>query len=167
MKYILARLFAVLQREIDAYERLQHSIELEKQCLLTRELPTLHATLELQKRIVHEIHELEKDQREEWPNLAVYLIANGYGTADSIEEMVAVLPLHYRRRLTVLRERLKRQILRTRQLNHENLRVVTVSRHVFGDYLQNLANLCASAGGYRPQGQAQGTTGGAILDQKT
>lgn len=167
MKYILARLFGLLQREIDAYQRLYDSIEAEKRCLLTRNLRTLHDTLELQKRIVQEIHDLEHDSQEERTNLAVYLIANGYGAADSIEEMLAVLPLSYRRRWTVLRERLKRQILRTRQLNHDNLRVVTVSREVFGTYLQDLANLCAMAGGYNPQGKPQGTAGSALLDQKS
>lgn len=167
MKYILARLFGLLQREIDAYEHLHDTIAVEKQCLLARDLRTLRQTLDLQKKIVQEIHDIEHDLREEWPNLAVYLIANGYGSADSIEEMAAVLPPHYRRRLVVMRERLKRQILRTRQLNCENLRVVTVSRQVFGDYLQDLANMCAMAGGYCPQGKARGLAGGTMLDRKT
>ena len=167
MKYILSRLFGLLQRELDAYQRLHQSIEVKKQCLLTRSLRILQEALEAQKKIVQEIHDLETDRQEEYRNLSAYLIAHGCGAADTLEEMLAVVSPRDRRRWTVLRERLKRQIVKTRDLNLDNLRVVTISQEVFGTYLLDLANLCAMSGGYSAQGLTHATPGNAVLDQRT
>jgi hypothetical protein len=81
--------------------------------------------------------------------------------------MQANLSPRDRRRWTVLRERLKRQIVNIRALNLDNLRIVAISREIFGAYLYELANLCAMAGDYNAQGLLHSAPGGAVLDQTT
>lgn len=167
MKMIMSRLYDLLQREIDAYQRLHENIALESRCLLTRSLDALHETLEAQKKIIAEINEIDRTRGEEYKNLALYFKSQGRDAIASFDEMKSLLPLHERRRWMALRERLKRQIAKTRDLNLDNLRVINTSHDVFGAYLRDLAQLAAVSGGYNAQGEFRPAHRSALLDQRS
>lgn len=167
MTYMLQRYFGLLQREIEAYEQLRERIEREKRCLLTRSLQELQNTLQEQQKLVDEIQGLECERLEAYAGLSAVVAAGHTRGADLAPPVPQVLAPRDRRRWIALRERLKRHVAETRRLNHENLRIVSISREVFGNYLQELANLSALAGGYNAAGKFQGEPGGAMLDQRS
>jgi flagellar biosynthesis/type III secretory pathway chaperone len=167
MKKIMNRLNELLQREIEAYHRLHQHIAAESRCLLTRSLEALQETLDAQKKIIDEINEIDGTRREEYNNLALYLKSQGHDTGVSFDEMSGLLPLHERRRWMALRERLKRQISKTRERNLGTLRVIETSRDVFSVYLRDLAQLSAMAGGYNVQGEFPPAHRSALLDHRS
>jgi hypothetical protein len=167
MNEILSRLFALLRRETEAFQRLHENIVRENQCLLTRNLAALQDSLKAQKRIMAEIGTLDRARQAEYENLSACLAAQGNSPVASFKAMHRLVPLHERRRWIVLRERLKRLIQKARVLNTNNQKLIEISRDVFAGYLNNLAQLSAIAGGYDAQGLRHPVTGSKLLDQRS
>lgn len=151
MRYILARILGLLNREVATYQELIAEMRRERNALFARDLPALRKCLENQQQLVDEIYDLKRDFREERRLLlrrAGIPPRRGRLGSDRLRRMLGTEAA----RVDELETTLQQLVADAKLLNRENRRIVQISHAFFRSYINSLSEMRSRVFGYKENG---------------
>jgi len=166
MRYILARLHGLYNRELKTYRRLIDEMLMERKAIETREMSLLKKSVENQEKLVVELLDLKKDTDEERMAL--------YECIKVPKELCSRSPSRLKdylgeeaARLSAVELRIRELILSAKEINAKNHKLITLSHSFISTYINSLKNMRSRVFGYSENGMANKNAGqNLVINQR-
>ena len=162
MRYILARLYGLRNREIETYRKLIEEMVREQKALKAREIALLNKCLENQQKLVEELYDLKKDSEEEQRALFEAAHVPKSERVFPYGRLTAYLGKEAQR-LSSQERKIGNLIKKAKDINSENRHIVEVSHSFICAYIDSLSEMRSRIFGYNESGKAQDTISQNII----